>query len=52
MANDFNKPYVNPYPHNGHVDTVQPNTGMHQHIEVRDLAAAQAIRFAILGPPK
>lgn len=37
-------PYVNPYPHNGHVDIVQPKTGAHVYIPVQNPAAAEVIK--------
>jgi len=40
-------PYVNPYPHNGHVDIVQLN-GRHDYIEVQDPYAAEVIKQAYL----
>jgi hypothetical protein len=46
------KPYVNPYPHNGHVDIVQPNTGQHEHIPVKNPAAAEVIKHAYLNQGK
>lgn len=52
MANQFSKPYVNPYPHNGHVDIVQPNTSAHEHIDVQNRLGAKAIQFSTFGPPK
>lgn len=43
MSDKPQPPYVNPYPHNGHVDLVRPDGG-HDYIDVKNPAAAEVIK--------
>jgi hypothetical protein len=64
LSNGFQPPYVNPYPHNGHVDLQLPH-GPHEYIglghsqfhapqvtEQQKALGAFAIQSAVFGPPK